>query len=613
VVADAVQITEDNFYASGYEDIIGTCDKKENYKYATKFLQKAHKLESAQDLINSEIYTLLGRITSLNLRPESAIQPFSPMPSAPIDTEPQVFIQIFSVEHLALLKSVVSNIVDNELKARIADVLWVIDRDYKMAELAIISYLESSKILEHPEHWTSCESRIHRAFQLCNLLGKKSGHAGKVLEHMEFVLDKYDGDDPLFPSQRLMSLLLEAKHGDPEKYISLSEKCAINAERKNDFHRARAYWQVKAQWHKLKNDDEKEREALLNNAESYVKEAMFKRSSDGQGSYLAASHFLQRAIEAYRRIGNTKEIVDEIHGKLLEYERKSIDEMQKFSTKIDVSESVKNTINNVSGKSLCDALFALSMMVQSPKVENLKKEVKKLANKYPLQHIVSGVAVNHIGKVVGRQASMFSGDSKEVEEAIRQNMLKHAEFHRLLTTQSVIEPARHQIILEHNPQLSDFTPIVYNNPFVPENRELIFAQGLLNGIEGDFLTAVHLLIPQIENSMRYILRRKGVITSGIDSSGIQDEHSLNETLFTTELNEVFGDDIIFDLQGLLVERFGVNLRNRMAHGLMDHTSFFSIHASYMWAITLRLCCWPLIIHKYQNRKSSESVQEKIES
>ncbi len=122
-----------------------------------------------------------------------------------------------------------------------------------------------------------------------------------------------------------------------------------------------------------------------------------------------------------------------------------------------------------------------------------------------------------------------------------------------------------------------------------------------------------MLIPQIENSMRYILRRKGVITSGIDSSGIQDEHSLNETLFTTELNEVFGDDIIFDLQGLLVERFGVNLRNRMAHGLMDHTSFFSIHASYMWAITLRLCCWPLIIHKYQDRKSSESVQEKIES
>ena len=48
--------------------------------------------------------------------------------------------------------------------------------------------------------------------------------------------------------------------------------------------------------------------------------------------------FLQKAIEAYRRIGNTKEIVDKIHSKLLDYEQKSISEMQQFSTEFDVSE-----------------------------------------------------------------------------------------------------------------------------------------------------------------------------------------------------------------------------------------------------------------------------------
>ncbi len=284
--------------------------------------------------------------------------------------------------------------------------------------------------------------------------------------------------------------------------------------------------------------------------------------------------------------------------------------MQSFSTEFDVSESVKNTINNVAGKIFFDALFSLSLMVQPPKIDNLEKEVKKLANQYPLQHIVSGVAVNHMGKVIGRQASMLSNDPKEVEEATRQNMLKHAEFHRLVITQSVVEPARHQIILEHNPQLSDFLPVVYNNPFVPEGRELIYAQGLLNGLEGDFVCAIHLLIPQIENSMRYILRKRGIVTSGIDSAGIQDERSINDTLFTPEIKEVFGEDIVFDLQGLLVERFGANLRNRMAHGLMDHTAFFSIHASYMWGLTLRLCCWPLIIQKYQDKKNSENAQEK---
>ena len=54
-------------------------------------------------------------------------------------------------------------------------------------------------------------------------------------------------------------------------------------------------------------------------------------------------------------------------------------------------------------------------------------------------------------------------------------------------------------------------------------------------------------------------------------------------LFITPLNKqlcerivgrrkLLGEDLVFDLQGLLVERFGVNLRNRMAHGLMGTNS-----------------------------------------
>ena len=166
---------------------------------------------------------------------------------------------------------------------------------------------------------------------------------------------------------------------------------------------------------------------------------------------------------------------------LIEYEKISINELQHFSTEFDASESVKKAIANVSNKSFFDAIFSLSLMVNSPKIEDLKEESKNLANQYPLQHLISGVAVNQDGKVVARQASMFSSDPKEVEEAMRQNMLKNAEFHRLFITQAFIEPARHQILLEHNALLSDFIPIVQDNLFVPEGREYIYALGLLKG------------------------------------------------------------------------------------------------------------------------------------
>jgi len=603
---NSTPLTEKDFYNSRYNEIIKGCEEKECNEYASIFLKKAREIESDSNPIIVEIYTLIGRLASLNLRLESAIQPFSPRPSGPIDTEPVGYMQIFDRAHIDLLKIVIPSVEDSELRARIADVIWVIDRDFKFAEIALVAYLESAKILEHPKNWTSCEKRIHRAFNIANLLGSKTGHINNVLQHIENVLDKYNGNDPLFLSQRMMSLLLEAKHGDPEKYIKLSKKCALDAEEKNNFHRARAYWQIKAQWHKRKNDSEKERDSLIQNAESYVKEAEFKKENNGQGSYLVASHFLQRAIEAYRRISNTKDQVDRIHRILLDFEEKSISEMQHFSTEFDASESVKMAIDRVSGKKFLDAIFELSLMVKSPKIKDLESEVKKSANQFPLQHLMSGVAVNHLGKVTARQASMFSGESNEVEEAIRQNMLKHAGFHRLFTTQAFIEPARHQIFLEHNAQIDNFMPFVQNNFFVPEGRESIFAQGLLKGLEGDFLVSSHLLIPQIENSIRHILSAKGVVTSGVDSNGIQDERSLNDTLFTPEIQEVFGPDIIFDLQGILVERLGVNLRNRMAHGLMGYSSFFSVDVSYLWALTLKLCCWPLIVQKYKDKKSTRT-------
>lgn len=132
-------------------------------------------------------------------------------------------------------------------------------------------------------------------------------------------------------------------------------------------------------------------------------------------------------------------------------------------------------------------------------------------------------------------------------------------------------------------------PFVSNNPFVPEGRELIYAQGLHHGLKGGLLVAAHLLIPQIENSVRHVLAENGVLASTLSNSGIQEERNLNRTLYEPKLEELWGEDIVFDLQGLLVERFGSNLRNRMAHGLMELDSFSSYSILYVWWTTLYIC------------------------
>ena len=57
-----------------------------------------------------------------------------------------------------------------------------------------------------------------------------------------------------------------------------------------------------------------------------------------------------------------------------------------------------------------------------------------------------------------------------------------------------------------------------------------------------------------------------------------------------EMAQYFGTGMAFDLRGLLVERFGLNIRNDLFHGLLDIAHMSSEGALYVWWLILRICC-----------------------
>jgi hypothetical protein len=178
-----------------------------------------------------------------------------------------------------------------------------------------------------------------------------------------------------------------------------------------------------------------------------------------------------------------------------------------------------------------------------------------------------------------------------------------------------VEPLRNRILLEHRVTTDDLLAIVMHSPFVPSGREMLFARGLLAGLRGDFAVALHFLIPQIENSVRHILDQKGILTSGLDARGIQDDLDVNRTLreepFAVPLTEILGEDTVFSLRGLLIEQHGGNYRNRLAHGFLDDAAFFSPLCSYLWWVALRLCCAPLLGSMLGPPGGSQQVQAEV--
>nr|WP_322721103.1 DUF4209 domain-containing protein [Nostoc sp. ChiQUE02]MDZ8234200.1 DUF4209 domain-containing protein [Nostoc sp. ChiQUE02] len=528
------------------------------------------------------------------------------------------FVDSLTDEELDFLAEIVGEVSDPELQARIADILWTSKRRdyYKMAQLAVTDYLKSAAELEDPENWTFCFARIERALWLARKINHKFED---VVAHIEKVIERCNGEDPKFLSAKLMELLQEHKCGNFNKYAVLAEKAATLSESANDWRRARNYWEIKAQWHRLEKDAEQERVAQMQAAETYVKEA--EDSLKGTDvSYLRASHFMEKAFEAFMNVRGTKEETiaakqrtEEIRRLLNQYQEQSLNELVSISHETDISVQVEIARSHVKDKEFYDALFSLAFLGSPPKASFLQQEVLEIAVENPIYHFFPSVMINQMGKPIARQPKLgLSNNPEEVERSIRFEMYKNAILYQKLHAQAYIEPARDQINLEHNVQVKDLFAIVSNNPFVPLGREDQFAKGLYAGLTGDFITSTHILIPQIENSIRYLLRKYGALPSKIDiNKGIEDERDLNTTLFPRnypQINSIFDEDILFDLQGLLIERSGSNLRNRMAHGLINDGEFNSPIMSYLWWVTLRLCCLPILKQQQQVEESNPWVK-----
>jgi Domain of unknown function (DUF4209) len=601
-------LSKEDFEQSVIEEVISKCSERNCDYYSHEFFKAATEAENSGNLKAQAALELLGHITSplFMLKPESDDEPFSPrciMPNGSRSAIPSDFCD----EQLDVIKQLAPQILDAELRARMADILWLRKRDFQMAKLAINSYIESTQHLEGATLWVPFLSRIRRAISLAARLGRNQPLFTNIITYTEKTLDKYDAEDSSFLFLELMKILQEQRKGDHQKYATLAEKIAANAEAIGDWCQAREAWQIKAQWHTLQKDTEKSRSALILAAETYIHQAEAAIASSPQ-SYMAASSSLQKAIEALRRVGGHKERIEELHKTLLDYQEQVKGEMKIFSHEMDISNYVEEARKKVSRKSLHDALCVLALMITSPSVSKLRSDVEEAISKYPLQFLVSQVRFNEKGRVIGHKPSIISNNPEETETAIQIAMFKQALILQSLHAQAIVEPAIYQINLEHNVYVDDFLPIVSNNPLISPGREIIYARGLHAGLKGDFLVAVHLLIPQIEHSIRYLLEQNGFIASSLDDQGIQDEHNINALIRRPELVQILGEDIVFDLKGLLVHRFGSNLRNLMAHGLIDHNAFFSRQVSYLWWLTLRLCCLPIIA---QIQNTQEQIDQPV--
>ncbi len=587
-------LTAEDFLSFDIGALLASAARQDCGSYYPLFLGRAAEGREASDVTGERVFTFLGDACSLVLTPESRNQPFRPLFSSTTASSPA--LHDLPIDALNAVVAVVPAITDPELRARMADIAWIRLSDHKMAQIAISAYIESSDQLSAESYWFLSIKRLRRAMNLAASLGSGGGEAlSKVTARLETLISGSTGvNERRFVPAHAMKVLLDSGQGDGPLQSKVCEQYATELELAGNWFGAETYWNLKARWDGVVGDSEGRQKSLKRSAETHARQAQVRLTANPP-DYLGAAHFLRGAFEAMRQMGES-ERAEQLHALLIDTQAKSLSQMSTLSHEVDVSDTVKRSKSAVSGKNFLDAVLTLVTMIHPPQVDQLAETAAQMSNESPARAIFPAVYLDVRGRVIGRRPSLHVAGEKDLEEAKRSEMFSDAVHYQTYFAIAAIEPARKQILADHHVTLEDVLSLVVNNPFVPQGRELLAAKGLYHGFLGEFDLSCHLLVPQLENSIRYVLNQQGVITSGMSQEGVQEDFSLS-TLFTRlqpELERVFGADLAFDLQGLLVERSGSNIRNRLAHGLMDFGNFFGYTMSYLWWVSLFLCCQPII-------------------
>jgi hypothetical protein len=235
------------------------------------------------------------------------------------------------------------------------------------------------------------------------------------------------------------------------------------------------------------------------------------------------------------------------------------------------------------------------------KFRRLRESSEKNLSRYFLSGLFSGTHLSKDGRVIAKYPAANLGEELD-ETRVWAKMVAEYTMEINLVVQGQICPAFEAIQQDHRIKEMDFYSIVKQSPIVPEGRERLIAKALFAGYDNDFVTALHLLIPQIEHLVRVRLKQAGVKTSTLNPNSIETENGLSTLMENSEVNTIFGEDLAFELKALFCDAFGPNLRNELAHGLLGYEECQSVDAFYAWWLGLRI-----VFNTFWNaRKSSQN-------
>lgn len=543
---------------------------------------------------SARAYAMLGAALSFQFKPNEAEEPFGPM--ARIGDRRTAQPSDFVGDPATALAAQIDGLKHPAVRARIADLVWLLDRKQATAAWSAISaYTElimsvragTAAFGDHNRgiHSYQVAEHLRRAIQIAKAVGWDKEPAKAAQDLVAALRATAARESEVVSFRRLATLDLDYRISDPG---AIAREVEPLAEAESDLHAKHALWHVAGRAHQRAKDQRNYERCLLAAAECLV---LIADKADGSAMFEA--HWLERAISEMHRVPKTKERRRVLKHRLVDVQSRIIDEMQHFTHTQDITEVVEATRTAVGEKPLMEAIRAFATLSVAPSPEQLEKDARAAIAEHPLSSLFPSTAYDSAGKPVHRDTGM---EGSWEDGGVRRQITQAEKFRRSVTVQGQIEAARVKIISDHfiGEEVVGF--ICLHSPFVPPERTALFVSGIVHFFQGDMIAALHTLVPQLENSVRHVLRLRGHDVTKLNDDMTQEDLGFSVLLekLRPELDAIFGSAMITDIDNVFNSRGGPNLRNRTAHGLISEWEPFGDDAIYACWLIFQLCCIPLL-------------------
>lgn len=159
---------------------------------------------------------------------------------------------------------------------------------------------------------------------------------------------------------------------------------------------------------------------------------------------------------------------------------------------------------------------------------------------------------------------------EDEDSIINSAIIREFDLHILLTDDRIAASVK---TLENANKISSLDYIRFLSDFgLAESLSKLIAHGIERHFEKDYISSIHVLIPQVEAVLRYLLNRKGINTIKTKGDAIMD-NELGGLLKDAATRNLLGEDLTTYLELRFTKQEGMNLRNNVSHGLLEHALF----------------------------------------